>query len=199
MLTVPKGGTILCQGDSLTYGAERWGGALPPINGGGSWRVATPFPETLATLLGGKVAVRNHGYPGDTVVSGSTRWAGTGPVDLVVVMYGSNDANPRGWRTAVPMDQYRAALRGIVRRYRAGGAQVLVLAPPPAGTRHAEAAIAPYRQAARAVAMREGVAFADPAAFLAGLRVPLQWDGLHLRGAATARIAQGIARRIQVL
>lgn len=195
-LAVPRGGTILCEGDSLTYGSQRWGGSVPAINGAGSKRVATPFPETLARALGGQVRVVNHGYPADTTAMGVRRWASAPRADLVVLMYGTNDANPRGWRHAVPIDTYRATLVGLVRRHVAAGAQVLVLAPPPAGTAYASQAIAPYREAARAVAAAEGVAFADPAAFVQGLAVPLQADGLHLRAEAAARIGEGIARRI---
>ncbi len=197
-LAVPRGGTILCAGDSLTYGAQRWGGTLPPIHGAGAQRVATPYPEALARALGGRVTVRNLGYPADTVTMGSKRWAAEPRADLVLLMYGTNDANPRGWRTAVPIETYRVTLAGLIRRYRAQGTQLLVLAPPPAGTAYAEAAIAPYRAAARAAAAAEGVAFADPASFLQDMPVPLQADGLHLRAEATARIGEGLARRISV-
>lgn len=197
-LTVRRGGTILCEGDSLTYGAQRWGGTLPPIHGAGSKRVATPFPETLTRVLRGQVTVRNLGYPADTAAMGAQRWAAEPRADLVMLMYGSNDANPRGWRTAVPIAAYHATLAALVRHHREQGAQVLVLAPPPAGTRYAEAAIAPYRIAARAVAAEEGVAFADPAAILKDMPVPLQADGLHLRAEATARIGEGLARRITI-
>ncbi|MET3724090.1 SGNH/GDSL hydrolase family protein [Sphingomonas trueperi] len=197
-LAVPRGGTIVCEGDSLTYGAQRRGGSVPAINGAGAKRVATPFPETLARALGEQVRVVNHGYPADTTAMGVRRWASEPRADLVVLMYGTNDANPRGWRHAVPIDAYRATLAGLVRRHVTAGAQVLVLAPPPAGTAYAAKAIAPYREAARAAAAAEGVAFADPAAFLQGLAVPLQADGLHLRAEAAARIGEGIARRITV-
>lgn len=197
-LVVPRGATILCAGDSLTYGAQRWGGALPPIHGGGAMRVATPYPEALARALGGQVTVHNLGYPADTAATGAARWVAAPRADIVVLMYGSNDANPRGWRTKIPIRAYRATLTMLVRRHLERGAQVLVLAPPPAGTAYAEAAIAPYRAAARAVAAAEGAAFADPAAFLHGVAVPLQWDGLHLRAAAAARIGAGLARRIVV-
>jgi lysophospholipase L1-like esterase len=129
---------------------------------------------------------------------GSKRWETAPRADLVVLLYGTNDANPRGWRTAVPVDTYRHVLEALIRREVGQGAQVLVLAPPPAGTAYADAAIAPYRAAARAAAAAEGVAFADPAAFLKDIPVPLQADGLHLRAEATARIGEGLARRITV-
>lgn len=197
-LSVPRGGVILCEGDSITYGSQRWGGVLPPIHGAQSWRIATPFPETLARALGEQVRVRNLGYPADTAARGMKRWESAPRADLAILMYGGNDANPRGWRTTVPIGQYRETLAALIRRHISRGAQVLVLGPPPAGTLYAEAAIAPYRAAAREVAEAEGVAFADTAAFLVDMAVPLQADGMHLRANAAARIGEGIARRITV-
>lgn len=192
-IALAPGATILCEGDSLTYGAERVTHGGPPINGGGSDRVSAPYPETLAAALGGKVRVENHGFPGDKAADGLRRWNTDGPADVVILMYGTNDADPRGRGTGVSVADYSSALERLVRRHADRGATVIVLAPPPAGILSSERAIAPYRAAARAVAQRSGALFADPRSFLGTVSAPLQLDGIHLRSDAYRAIAAGLA------
>jgi lysophospholipase L1-like esterase len=197
-IVLRPGAVIACEGDSLTYGSRRGVVGLPPINGAGSPRVATPYPETLAILLGRRVMIENRGYPGDLASDGVQRWADSGPVDLAIIMYGTNDSDLRGRGHPVSIADYRARMTALVRRRIDAGARVLVLAPPPTGIPAAEIALQPYRVAARAVAVESGAAFLDPAAFVGHIAVPIQIDGVHLTAGADRAIASGLAGVIEV-
>ncbi|WP_034993428.1 SGNH/GDSL hydrolase family protein [Beijerinckia mobilis] len=192
-ISLRPGAHLICEGDSLTYGSRRLGEGLPPINGARSQRVETPYPETLARLLGHDIEAENRGYPGDRAQDGLRRWADKPSGDVVLLMYGTNDANPRGWRTAIPLADYQAVLSSIIRRHQQAGAIVIVLSPPAAGIAAAEAAIEPYRSIARRAAEQSGALFIDTRRLMADVAAPIQLDGLHLRAPATQAIAEGLA------
>lgn len=175
---------MICQGDSNTGGTR-----VPP---GKAW------PERLAALLGEGRRVVNLGRGGATVADALPARGQAG--DIAILCFGSNDAAPRGWlrpwRRPVPPARYEAMLAALAAAHARSGAQVLVLAPPPVGSEAMARRIAPYRLAARRAAIIAGVSFADPAAALAGLDVPLQHDALHLDAEAHAALARWLAGMI---
>ena len=184
---LPADATVTCEGDSITARAS------------GSRSIG--YPETLARLLP-TMRIVNHGRGGDTAADGWRRWRPVPGEALVVLMYGTNDAAPRGpigRRRPVPPKAFIRILTAIAQRHRAAGAQVLILAPPPAGSAAGDARIAPYRQAARLAAARAGVAFRDPAPAFAGLSVPLRYDALHPGPEALAALAHWLARQISTV
>ena len=196
-ILLPPAVRIVCEGDSLTYGAQS-DGPRPPINGAGSHRAETGWPEALERALPG-LSVENRGFPGDTVALGARRWQGYPPGALAILMFGTNDAGVRPWkRPAASAEAFQQRLARLIARHRAAGAQVLVLAPPPPGTRFAEQRLRPYRRAARDAALATGAHFLDPARFLPKRGDVLQRDGLHLTSAANAAIARGISAHIRV-
>jgi len=193
-----RGAVIVCEGDSLTYGFKRWGESIPGINGSPSPRSPTPYPETLRDLLGGEVAVVNHGKPGDQTLDGLTRWAREPTGDLTIIMYGANDAKVRGKPGALDVKVYASLLEALVRRRLDDGGQVIVLLPPPASARDTQPRLDPFREAAAQVAARTGVKAVDAAQALAGVGAPLQYDGLHLNDQANLAIAKALAQQIRV-
>jgi acyl-CoA hydrolase len=92
-----RGRTIVCLGDSITYGV----GAEP----------GAPYPDLLARKLG--VPVLNAGVPGDTAEEGLARVGAVLAQDpwLVIVELGGNDILRQ-----VPPQRTETALRSILRR-----------------------------------------------------------------------------------
>ncbi|EJL34051.1 lysophospholipase L1-like esterase [Caulobacter sp. AP07] len=193
------GATIICEGDSLTYGFARgWTPTQGGINGSLAPRSLTPYPEELGRLLGGQIKVVNLGMPGDRTLEGVTRWADAPSGQLAIIMYGANDAAVRGRNAPLGVATYGALLEALVRRRLNDGAQVIVLLPPPASARDTQPRLDPYRQMAAEVAARTGAKAMDAGEALRGLDAPLQYDGLHLSDQANQAIAKALASRIVV-
>lgn len=121
---------------------------------------------------------------------------------LAVVMFGTNDAAPRRFlakRAAVSVSVFRDRLEKLVRDVSGHGAEVLILAAPPAGSVAMDQRIAPYRAAARVVAERTGARFLDPMAALApdeATPAVLARDGIHLTMAGQERVARWLDQRL---
>lgn len=180
---------ILCQGDSNVRGS---GGSRP----WGRSEPVRPWCDWLASALGTRAI--NRGVGGDTVAMGLARNATDGRADLVFLLYGANDAAARGLigaRRPIPLDAFKADLAVMVRQH--GASRVLVLAALPAGSRAADRRIAPYRRAAREVALAEGAAFIDPAEALGSGTAVLDWDGLHLNREGHRRLGLWLAERLK--
>lgn len=181
---LPAGARIVCQGDSNTRGNR--------VAPGEAW------PDLLANRLGKRHGVVNLGR-GGAVVADAVAFAAR-PGDLFILCFGSNDAALRGWlrpmRHPVPPERFSARLADLAAACRKAGAEVLVLAPPPPGSEAMARRLAPYRLAARQAATMAGASFADPAAALTGLAVPLQFDALHLNAEAHAALARWLAGMI---
>ncbi len=181
---------IVCFGDSIT---------------------AQQYPARVKPLVTG-FEVINAGVGGDTAPQGLAR------IDrdvlarhpaAVVVMFGTNDSvmpSPGAFRT--PLNAYEQALRDIVARCQAAGAQVVVCTMPPIvaepyHSRHPkepydaqgglEAVLAGYRDAARRVAQDTGAALADINAALAPEAAALFPDGVHPSAEGARRIAALVA------
>lgn len=180
---------IVAEGDSLTYGQDTASSrVLPPINGAGASRSATPYPETLERLLGRGYTVLNHGFPGDRTTEGLARWPATPQAKVVVLMYGTNDCmNYGGYSSALSVVDYSTNLQTLVQRRRANKARIIIVAPPPLADPAADRKCQPYRSAAAQIARRSG------AIFYAVPRTPNMWsDGVHLSADAYARLARGV-------
>lgn len=196
-IPVHSGGIIVCEGDSLTYGLDRTLGAargLAPINGSSEPR-STPFPETLARSLGGRVQVFNRGYPGDRVADGLRRWGAAPPADLVILMYGTNDADPARRNGVVPLEQFRREYAALIDRSRRGGAQVVVLLPP--ARRTGDGLLQTYRDAIRGIAVARGAMVIDTRDILPA-RASATTDGVHLNPAGYRAMGAYLAQVVSV-
>ncbi|MDP1567431.1 MAG: GDSL-type esterase/lipase family protein [Polaromonas sp.] len=112
--SLPKEATLLCLGDSLTFG---YGAAA-----------GTAYPEQLEALTGH--ATRNAGLNGDTSEGALARLPGllqAGSPGLVLLSIGGNDFL-RKW----PEERTRAALTQLVQTAAAATQVVLIAQPRPA-------------------------------------------------------------------
>ncbi|WP_395818516.1 SGNH/GDSL hydrolase family protein [Devosia sp.] len=134
--------TILAYGDSLTYGAN-------PIPGGPRHAYEDRWPTALEQGLGGKARVIAEGLGGRTTVhddwfANADRNGGRvlptlleshSPLDLVIIMLGTNDIKPFHGRTAGEAGRGMARLVQIIRGHFAGKLQaapeIILVSPPP--------------------------------------------------------------------
>ena len=201
--------TILAFGDSLTWGAD-------PVSGG-RHRFEDRWPSVLEAGLGGAARVIAEGLGGRTTMFDDhgaaaerngvrilpTLLGSHSPLDLLIIMLGTNDLKPHVCGTALGAGSGIERLAEIARTYPYGGdaavPQVLIVAPPlfgetvggdwqPAGGRSIAAEsrkLAPrYREAADYC----GCAFFDTAAVATASPV----DGIHLDAANTRAIGQAL-------
>ncbi|MGH2598955.1 MAG: GDSL-type esterase/lipase family protein [Dehalococcoidia bacterium] len=221
MLTNPDAVTVLCYGDSNTYGypAEKVGVER--------WPVDVRWPGRVQELLGGGYAVIEEGLRGRTTAfdyPGGERPGRNGltylgpclhshdPLDVVVVMLGTNDLkvafglSPA--QIAEALDEYVDVIETEAASRDGGRAKVLLVSPAHVdntcpdfaarrGVSYDETSVAKSRQLAeyvQAVADKRGVAFADAAS--------VAWvgdDGVHLARDAHAALAELLAERIRAL
>lgn len=205
--------TILCYGDSNTWGYcpvrdgrlskdERWPGVLRHEMGEESW--------VIEEGLGGRTTVWNDPVEGEHK-NGKTYLLPClethQPIDLVIILLGTNDLKRRFGLGAFDIAQGAGVLVRIVRSSSAGpGGQtpgVLLIAPPPiaslAGVRFAgmfEGAEEKSRHLShefRQVAAEVGCALLDAAEIV--VSSPL--DAIHLEGPEHAKLGCAIAARIR--
>lgn len=200
--------TVLCYGDSLTYGAN-------PIPGGARHAYEDRWPTRLEAGLGGKARVVAEGLGGRTTVHDDwftsadrngarvlpTLLHSHGPLDMVVLMLGTNDLKPFLGRTAMEASKGAVRLIEIVRAHCGPAMPIVLVAPPHIGdTQHPEMllhfggqpAIDESRQFARWYRQRAeetGVAFFDAST----VARPDPNDGVHLDAANTRAIGEGLA------
>ena len=210
--------SILCYGDSLTYGAN-------PIPGGARHDFADRWPGALEGRLAGKVRVFPEGLGGRTTVfddwmTGADRNGARilptllrshGPLDLVIIMLGTNDLKPFLGRTALEASN---GMRRLVRIVRGSsleeghpGPKIIVMAPPAiSDTQHPEmllhfggrAVIEESKLFAKWYAQRaseEGVGFFDAGT----VAKPHPADGVHLDAANTRAIGEALAPLVSEL
>lgn len=208
--------TLLCFGDSNTHGTR----PMETLAGNGRFARDQRWTTRLAALLPGWEVIA-EGHPGRTVlhddpVEGAHRnglrvllaiLESHKPIDLVLVMLGTNDLKERFSVNAMDI---ALSLERLVRVIRAtdcgpgGGAPgVLLVAPPPiaetgclaeifAGGAAKSRLLAPRIQAA---AERQRVAFLD-----AGPLVSVSpLDGIHYEAEALPALAQAVAGKIATL
>ena len=132
--------TILAFGDSLTYGANPTGGARHAY--------ADRWPSALEAGLAGKARVIAEGLGGRTTVSDDwyaaadrngarilpTLLESHGPLDLVIIMLGTNDLKPAICGSALEASFGMRRLVQIIRGHAAGKGEtapgILLMAPP---------------------------------------------------------------------
>jgi lysophospholipase L1-like esterase len=208
--------TILCYGDSNTWGAatvprpddryapdERWPGVLRGLLGP-DWMV-------IEEGLGGRTTVSDDPVEG-VEKNGRTYLLPClhthKPLDVVVIMLGTNDLKARFSKSAWEIAQGAGVLVGIVKTAAAGrneGAPaILLVAPPPvlgeipfhrdmfAGAFEKSADMAKHY---KAVAELHGVAFLDAGTVIKSSA----HDGFHLDPDAHAGLAKAVAAEIAKL
>lgn len=210
--------SILCYGDSITYGAN-------PVPGGPRHAYEDRWPSALEAALPGKVRCIAEGLGGRTTVlddwySGADRNGGRilptllrshGPLDMVIIMLGTNDLKPFLGRTAQEAANGNRRLVQIVRGFAAAERQpqpkiILVSPVELCATDHPEmllhfgegAAIAESKKFSkwyRQRAAEEGVAFFDAAS----VAKPSPLDGVHLDAENTRAIGAGLAPLVKDL
>ncbi|WP_315928007.1 SGNH/GDSL hydrolase family protein [Mesorhizobium sp. SP-1A] len=207
--------TVLCYGDSLTWGYD--------TAGPGRHALEDRWPSVLQARLGEGVQVIAEGLNGRTTafdewLSGADRNGARvlptmlmthAPLDLIVILLGSNDMKP--WIHGNPA----AAARGIERLvdivrshdYPFGwpAPQILIVSPPPiartenvefaamfAGGTEGSAQLAPLYAA---VADQAGCGFFDAGSAVSV--TPL--DGVHLDAENTRRLGEALAPVVRVM
>lgn len=203
---------ILCYGDSNTWG-------LNPEDASRHDR-ATRWPGALAARLGNDFHVVEEGLVGRTTLRDDPQEAHKNgltclppcleshqPLDLVVLMLGTNDLKHR---FALSPAAVAAGVQGLVEAILASrcgmngqAPQILLMAPPHvaglsalaemfAGAEEKSPALAPLYAA---VAQAAGCHFLD-----AGAVAPVSpRDGVHLNAASHARLAEAVASRVTAL
>ncbi len=206
--------TIVCFGDSNTHGMDpvsgeriprevRWPGVLREQLG--------PGHEVIEEGLNGRTTVLDDpASPGRAGAAylGPCLWSHA-PVDVVVIMLGTNDLKTRFGCDAPTIADGAGHLVALARRSLAGPGEtppgVLLVAPPPLGvvTEHSElwgfgTGVETSRQLARLyslVARDAGCAFLD-----AGRHCAVSPDdGVHLDAAAHRRLGEAVAEAIRPL
>ncbi len=205
--------TILCYGDSNT-----WGTATRP---GDDERYAPEerWPSVMKARLGDGWTVIAEGLPGRTTVHPDPMegtWMNGGayllpclkshrPLDLVVIMLGTNDLKQRFSVTAFDIAKGVGALLRIVNTSecgpKLGAPRILVICPPPIlssfGTRpeFEEMFAGGYEKSLKLVPHYQAVAKEHGAAFMnAGDVIRTSaFDGIHLEKDAQAALGEAVA------
>ena len=137
--------TIVCFGDSNTHGTR----PMRDLNDAGRFDAATRWPGRLATQLGPEATIIEEGHPGRTTINddpieGVHKNGFVGlqialethrPIDLVIIMLGTNDLKARFSKTGLDIGISAEKLLQLVAASEAGpGKQppkCLLVAPPP--------------------------------------------------------------------
>jgi lysophospholipase L1-like esterase len=204
--------TILCYGDSLTYGAN-------PQPGGPRHAYQDRWPTALESALGGQARVIAEGLGGRTTASDDwyaaadrngvrilpTLLESHSPLDLVIIMLGTNDLKPAICGTALEASFGMRRLVQLIRGHYAGkgetAPEIILVAPPLicdsenadmmghfGGIAHGleQSSQFAFHYARRAQEWNTG--FFDAAT----VAVASPLDGVHLDAANTRAIGQGL-------
>jgi lysophospholipase L1-like esterase len=203
--------TVLCYGDSNTHGTA----PMQTLDGGSRLGRDVRWPGLMARDLAPDWEVIAEGHPGRTTVhddpvEGPHRNGLTilpavleshKPVDVVILMLGTNDLKPRFAVHAPDIALSLERMIGVIRASSCGpdnaAPQVLLVAPPPVievgclAEIFEGAAVRSQRlgSAIAAAAARAGVPFVDAADHIAVSPV----DGIHYDAAAHATLALALA------
>jgi len=204
--------SILCYGDSLTWGAspemggprhafeDRWPSALE--------RGLAGAARCIAEGLGGRTTVHDDWYAnadrnGSRVLP--TLLSSHGPLDMVIIMLGTNDIKPFHGRTALEASWGMRRLVQIVRGHAAGERwpepKMILVAPPSTvmANAHPEmmlhfgndahlVASAGFAEMYKLRAQEEGIGFFN-AGSVAKTSIS---DGIHLDATNTRAIGEGL-------
>ena len=203
--------TVLCFGDSNTWGANpldgsrfpeeiRWPGVLRAALGAG-WTVVEEGMCGRTTVLDDPIEPYRNGVDGLPICLESQH-----PLDLVVILLGTNDLKDRFTLPASDIARGAGRLVGMCRNSTAGpngGApKVLLVCPPPlaplaglpfgemfAGGEAKSHHMAQYFER---VACEQGCYFLDAGKFIESSRV----DGIHLDASQHQLLGEAVARAI---
>lgn len=213
--------TVLCYGDSLTWG---W---VPrdPVAPTTRYDPAERWPGVLGAALGGDVSIieealnartTNVDDPLDPRLNGSTHLptilASHYPLDVVVLMLGSNDTKQVFGRSGFDIAVGMARLVGQVAASRGGfgttypAPKVLVVAPPPVAEHMpdpwltlqfagARAKFPAMREAYAALAATNRIGFFDAGTVITEVGL----DGLHLTAENNRALGEALAEPVQRL
>jgi lysophospholipase L1-like esterase len=202
--------TILCFGDSNTHGTI----PMPTLEGLGRFGHEARWPSVMAGALGAGFEVIAEGHPGRTTVlddpmEGEHRSGirvlpslleSHKPLDLVIVMLGTNDLKNCFHVSAADIAFFLDRLVRVIQA--AGdGPLVIVVAPPPivvvgclaqmfAGGAAKSQGLA---EAIRAMTVRMGVGFLDAGAFIEVSPV----DGIHYEAEAQVTLGLALAEAVR--
>jgi lysophospholipase L1-like esterase len=207
--------TILCYGDSLTWGSNPDGSGRHPY--------ANRWPNVLQAGLGEAARVVTEGLNGRTTafndyVTGADRNGARllptilmshSPIDLAIVMLGSNDRKPWIAGHAIASKQGMRRLVDIIRRhdYPTGGEapEILIVAPPTL-CETADPDFAAIYGAGIAQSQMLATMYADLADELgcgffdaASVARASPLDGVHLDAANTRAIGRGIEPVVRMM
>jgi lysophospholipase L1-like esterase len=202
--------TILCYGDSNTWGynprtqdrfpvAERWTGVLTQELGA-EFRVVEEGLNGRTTVWNDPIEGYKNGKAYLIPCLESHR-----PIDLVVIMLGTNDLKKRFSVSAYDIAQSAAVLVDLVQRSAAGpggGApRVLLIAPPVVGKltmfaemfEDAQAKSGKFSEYYRSVADLYRCEFLDASQVI----VSSYLDGIHFEGDQHQRLGKAVAGRVK--
>lgn len=209
--------TVLCYGDSNTHGTR----AMRSITDRSRFRSRSRWPGHMSEALKPNVRVLCEGQPGRTTVHDDpvegahknglrvlpamleSHW----PLDVVVLMLGTNDLKTRFAVTPADIARSMERLLAVIAGSRAGpdgvAPKVLLIAPPPitetgwlAGHFAGGAEISHHLAEAYAeVAARWGVGFLDAK----GVAEVDPVDGVHLTEAGHAALGAAVATRVRTM
>lgn len=207
--------TILCYGDSLTYGAN-------PLMGGPRHAYEDRWPTALETTLQGKVRCIAEGLGGRTTVHDDwyadadrngarilpTILSSHDPLDMVIIMLGTNDMKPFHGRVALEASYGMRRLVEIINGHYQGQPPRIILVAPPKivptnvhpemllhfGSEAIEASHG-FAEMYQRRAREAGVGFFD--ASTVATTSPL--DGIHLDAANTRAIGTGLVPLVSEL
>ena len=204
---------ILCFGDSNTFGANPLGGRHP-------WPAR--WTGVMQRELGGEYRVIEEGLNGRTTVYDDPMEPGRRgvsalpacleahkPLDLVIVMLGTNDTKHRFGATAADLASGLGCVVSAVERFpfeEYGTPQILVVSPPAiregisgtaygSFTEEAAALSRRFAQLYRGVADAHGCAFFDAACVARASEA----DRLHLDAENHAALGKALAARVRAL
>lgn len=204
--------TVLCFGDSNTWGADpsspirfaldvRWPGVLRQALGPGYW--------VIEEGLNGRTTVWDDPIEGDK--NGKQQLpallATHAPLDLVIIMLGTNDLKLRFSVPAYDIANSAGVLVDIVKKSESGpdgrAPQVLLMAPPPLATL---TGFADMFEGAPAKALKFGVHYARVAQekgchFLdtGTVIVSSDLDGIHFEASEHAKLGRTVANKAKVI
>ena len=208
--------TILCYGDSNTYGYVPETGLRYPRN--------VRYPGRLQTLLGDEYVVIEEGCNGRTTVQEDPvdRWKNGlpylrpclnshKPVDIVIMMLGSNDLKTMFNLTGEQITDGAGQLVDVIKSFTAEKQgfvpQIILVAPPEIGPgiksspfygRFSEGAIEESKKFSacyKAIAEQKGCIFLDATRYIK----PSEYDSLHLTRDGHLTLAEKLCEIIKNL
>ena len=203
---------ILCYGDSNTYGHD-------PKDGS---RLSDRWPKVLASLLGNEYEILEAGLCGRTTVDDDpdtegmngrthllpTLWSSQ-PLDLVILMLGTNDLQLKHKQTAEGIASDVETLLSLIANPEAWdkkNANILLISPIHLHPKIGESPFGEifggeesYQKSLRLASLLEPLAEKYGAYFLnaADVAAPSEVDGLHMDPENHAKLAHGVYEKVK--